>query len=172
LPFIWQVVARPISHIIYGLLEAKPGDRVLDHRRRRRPAKWADDLRAITGPVRCVDVVEIIRDGRNAVMEKKRGRNGKLGCWQWTYGERCADASYDCIGILQSTQHCDDWRETGADLIRALKPGRRIVFAEAVLGGRSSCSASPPTCTWRSGTRRCFRIARLQPKSPTIRAKS
>jgi len=135
LPYIWRVVARPISHVIYGLLEAKPGDRVLIIGEGVGPAKWADDLRAMVGPSGAVDVVEIIRDGRDAVMQKKRGRNGKLGCWQWTYGNAAADNFYDCIGILQSTQHCDDWRETGTDLIRALKPGRRIVFAEAVLGG-------------------------------------
>jgi hypothetical protein len=85
LPYIWQVVARPISHVIYGLLEAKPGDRVLIVGEAVGPSKWADDLRTIVGPNGAVDVVEIIRDGRNAVMNKTRGRNGKLGCWQWTY---------------------------------------------------------------------------------------
>ncbi len=135
LPYVWQTIARPISHIIYGLLEAKVGDRVLIIGEGVGPAKWVDDLAVITGSRATIDVVEIIRDGRNAVMEKKRGRNGKLGCWQWTYANEMANDTYDCVGVLQSTQHCDDWRETGLDLVRVLKPGRRIVFAEAVLGG-------------------------------------
>ena len=135
LPYIWQVLARPISHLVYGLLEVGPGDNVLIIGEGVGPAKWADDLRALTGPTGTIDSVEIIREGRNAVMGKKRGRNGKLGCWQWTYTQTTAANHYDAIAILQSTQHCDDWRETGADLIRTLKPGRRIVFAEAVLGG-------------------------------------
>ena len=150
LPYIWQVVARPISHVVYGLLEAKRGDRVLIIGEGVGPAKWADDLRAMVGPSGAIDVVEIIRDGRDAVMQKKRGRNGKLGCWQWTYGKAAAEpisfARSSLAGASCSPRPC--W------------------------AARSFGSVSKLTCTWHSGTPRCFRHRSTSPKSPTIRAKS
>ncbi len=137
LPYMWQTIARPVTDVIYGLMEVQRGDRVFVIGEGVEPAGWGDGLRGMVGPSGAVEIVEIIRDGRNAVMQKKRGRNGRLGCWQWTYTHGIADASFDCVGILQSTQHCDDWGETMPELLRIMKPGRRVVFAEAVLGGPS-----------------------------------
>ena len=43
--------------------------------------------------------------------------------------------------MLQATQHADDWRETGQDLLRVLKPGRPIVVAEITLSPKLKMKA-------------------------------
>lgn len=134
LPYMWRTLARPVSDILYGLMELKAGDRVLVIGEGVEPAGWHKDIAGIVGDPDLVDVVEIIREGREHVLKDLRGRNGIRGCWQWNYTKDLADEHYDVVGVLQSTQHCDDWKETGPELLRVMKPGRRIVFAEITWG--------------------------------------
>ena len=43
--------------------------------------------------------------------------------------------------MLQATQHTDDWRETGQDLLRVLKPGGPIVVTEITLSPKLKMKA-------------------------------
>lgn len=135
LPYMWRELAAPMNTIIYSLLEVKPGDRVLVIGESVEPCGWAEDFRRLVGPSGEVRVVEILEDARAAYDAKKVGRNGKLACWRWSYTQEIADASYDVVAVMQAVQHADDWREIGADLIRVLKPGRRLVLAEIFIFG-------------------------------------
>jgi hypothetical protein len=135
LPYMWRELAKPIADVVYALLELRPGDRVLLIGEAAEPCGFVEQIGAAIGRTGTLDVFEIIRDGRATVASGKPGRNGKVGCWQWTYTGGVADNTYDAVAVLQSAQHCDDWRETGAELARVLKPGRRIVSAEMCLEG-------------------------------------
>lgn len=124
LPYIWSELARPISEIVYGLLELRAGDRVLLIGEGVGSAGWAEDMRALVGPDGVVDVREIIRDGREAVHNRRVGRNGQIGCWRWDYADGLASESYDVVAVHGRQR---SMRTTGqrlrANLLRVMKPG-------------------------------------------------
>lgn len=136
LPYIWRELGAPMNTIAYALMEARPGDKVLLIGESLEPCGWPEDLRRIVGPSGQVDTVEILEEARAAYDARKRGRNGKFACWQWNYTKNTADAHYDVVAVMQAVQHCEDWSECGAELLRVLKPGRRLLLAEAYIFGQ------------------------------------
>lgn len=135
LPYMWKEIARPISDIVYSLLELREGDKVVIVGESIEPAGWAEAMREIVGPRGVVDTHEIIEEARHKVGNGILGRTGLAGQWEWTYTHDKPDEYYDCVAILQASHHADDWGDIGDELLRVMKPGRRIVSAESVLGG-------------------------------------
>ncbi|OFZ97326.1 MAG: hypothetical protein A3H35_13175 [Betaproteobacteria bacterium RIFCSPLOWO2_02_FULL_62_17] len=135
LPYCWRELAAPMLSIIYSLTELKRGDKVLIIGESIEPCGWDVDLRNIVGGSGEVQCVEIIEKGRQTTADIVKGKSGKIGTWHWDYTEKVPDAYFDCIVAMQSVQHCDDWRETGRELLRAMKPGRRLVLAELAMFG-------------------------------------
>ena len=135
LPYIWRELAAPLITIIYSLLEIKRGDKALIIGESIDPCGWAEDIRGLvgeTGEVRCFELIE---RARQATIDLEKGRNGKIATWQWDYTKDVPDSYFDCVAVLQSVQHSDGWRDTAIELLRVMKPGRRIVLAEAALFG-------------------------------------
>ena len=79
-------------------------------------------------------MVDLIKEARDKPLAKVRGRSGGIASWQWGYTKDTPDEYYDCVAVLQSVQHADDWREIGAELLRVMKSGRRIALTETCLG--------------------------------------
>lgn len=129
LPFMWRK-AEAARNVIYDRLELRPGDKVLIIGECIAPCGFVDDMKARIGPTGEVHVIDITDEARDNYIAKKRGRSGQLATWQWTYTNEFADGTFDCAVCLQGVQHTDDWRETGAEMLRVMKPGRNIVLAE------------------------------------------
>jgi hypothetical protein len=134
LPMMWRKTAAPVRDLMYAKMELKPGDNVLIIGESLVSCGFLDDIHNLIGPkgtIRSIDVIEQARDG---VESGLRGRGGQLSTWPYRYTTGDPDNSYDCVGVIQGVQHCDDWAEAAADLVRVLKPGRMIMLSEIGFG--------------------------------------
>jgi SAM-dependent methyltransferase len=73
--------------------------------------------------------------GASAVAARKRGVGGMIGTFSYdAYTRDTPDSAYDVVINLQGIQHTEDWTAAGKEFLRIMKPGRRLVMAEIVLG--------------------------------------
>lgn len=133
LPYMWTL-ARPVLKMIYDLAEVRQGDKVLLFGESLESCGFITDLKVQVGPTGEVATIDIQEDARNAVTSGKRDANGKLGTFRYDYTKHYRDEAFDIVLNLQGVQHTDNWREDGAEFLRVMKSGRRLVMAEIVLG--------------------------------------
>lgn len=134
LPYMWRK-AYFVLEMIYALLELKPGDKVFLIGESLESCGFIDDLKARLGPDGELTALDIQEDCRNAFFQNKRGASGQRGTFRFEYTKDIPDEAYDVVLNLQAVQHADDWRITGQEFLRIMKPGRRLVMAEITLGG-------------------------------------
>ena len=136
LPYMWRVKAQVVREMVYDKLQLVPGSRVLIIGEVVEGCGFDADIRARVGEAGVVEVVDITDEARNAYFDKRRGRGGKIATWQWHYTDAMAAESFDAVAVLQAVQHTDDWRETGTELLRLLRPGGVLMLAEITFSPR------------------------------------
>ncbi|MBV9121604.1 MAG: hypothetical protein JOZ39_12920 [Chloroflexi bacterium] len=134
LAYMWQELAKPMREFLTALLELRPGDKVLMVGEALEPCGFIEDVQSRIGPEGELQTFEIIEEARKRVFAGDRGANGKLGTWRWDYADKFADGYFDCVYIPQGIQHSEDWTVAAPDLLRVMKPGRRIVLSEIGFG--------------------------------------
>ena len=134
LPYMWRKKAKIMRELIYDKLELAPGDKVLVIGEAVDTCGFTDDIKARIGNKGALKVVDIIDEARDKTLAQVRGRSGRIGSWRWEYTADIPDGMYDCVAVLQAVQHADDWRDVGGELLRVMKPGRRILLTEICLG--------------------------------------
>jgi ubiquinone/menaquinone biosynthesis C-methylase UbiE len=122
--------AEVARNLIYDRLELREGDKVLVIGECIEACGFTDDIRNWIGPGGEIKVFDITDEARDNYITKKRGRGGQVATWAWTYTRDIPERHFDCGVCLQGVQHTDDWRETGAEMLRVMKRGRNIVLAE------------------------------------------
>lgn len=136
LPYMWRHKAAVIRELIYDKMRLVPGQNVLIIGEVVEGCGFDSDISERIGPDGHVEVVDITDEARNAYFAGRRGRRGQLATWQWRYTDGMAAESFDAVAILQAVQHTDDWRETGTELLRLLKPGGVLMLAEITFSPR------------------------------------
>ncbi len=134
LPYMWRELAAPMRGFLTDLLELQTGDRVLVIGEALEPCGFIDDVRRGIGPGGEIRAFEIIEEARRQVLAGRRGANGKLGTWRFTYTDDVPDEYFDCVYVPQGVQHSEDWRVTAPELLRVMRRDRRIVLAEIGFG--------------------------------------
>jgi len=133
LPYMWRKAA-PVRDMMYDRMELKPGDRVFLIGESLESCGFISDIRERIGSTGEIESVDITDQARDAAMSGRRGSTGMLATWNWDYTLGFADETFDCVACLQGVQHTEDWRVTGRELLRILKPRRRFVTGEIALG--------------------------------------
>jgi SAM-dependent methyltransferase len=135
LPYMWRFLAQPVLPMIYDLAELRQGDKVLLFGESLESCGFIADVRQRVGPAGQVVPIDMQEDARNAVAARKRGSGGMIGTFSYgRYTKGTPDLAYDVVINLQGIQHAEDWTVAGKEFLRIMKPGRRLVMAEIVLG--------------------------------------
>jgi ubiquinone/menaquinone biosynthesis C-methylase UbiE len=134
LPLLWRKKAKAVRDLMYLKMDLRPGDNILLIGESLDGCGFLEDIRGRIGPAGTIRAIDIIEDARDAVAANRRGRSGKLGTWAYDYTGNIPDNHYDCVGILQAVQHCDDWSEAAREFVRVLKPGRMVMLSEIGFG--------------------------------------
>lgn len=130
LPYMWRRKAAVVRDLMYDRMGLRAGDKVLILGESIESCGFADDMRARIGQGGRIDVVDFTDEARDAYIAGRRGKHGKLATWRYDYTRDMPDEAYDTVAVLQGVQHAEDWRETGRELLRVMKPGRTIMLAE------------------------------------------
>lgn len=133
LPYMWRK-AYVVLDMIYNLLELEEASKVFLIGESLESCGFIDDMKKRVGPTGLVTAIDNQEECRNAFFNNHVGRGGQRGTFKYDYCSDIEDEAYDAVLNLQAIQHADDWREAGAEFVRILKPGRRLVMAEIVLG--------------------------------------
>ena len=135
LPYMWKHLAQPVVPMIYDVAELKQADKVLLFGESLESCGFIEDIRQRVGPSGEIVPIDIQEDARNAVAARQRGIGGQIGTFSYLdYTKDFPDAAFDVVLNLQAVQHAEDWTAAGKEFLRLMKPGRRLVMAEIVLG--------------------------------------
>jgi len=130
LPYMWRSSASVVREFMYDQLQLKKGDKVLILGEVVEGSGFPDDVRKRIGAEGEIRIIDITDEARDAYFNIRRGSGGQLATWRYDYTTKVPDEYFDCVAVLQAVQHSDDWCETGKELLRIMKRGRRILLAE------------------------------------------
>jgi len=130
LPYMWRDKATVVREMMFEKLELKLGDKVLIIGECVAECGFDESIRNFIGEQGELVVVDITESARSAYVSGIRGRKGELATWQFNYTKDYPDGYFDCVAVIQAVQHTDDWTETGIELLRVMKSGRRLMLGE------------------------------------------
>jgi hypothetical protein len=133
LPYMWRR-AEVARRVMLDRLAVNTGERVLVLGEAIAVSGIDAELKRIVGDHGDVVVVEIIEEARQKYAEGVIGSGGQLATWRYPYADDYLADSFDGILVFQGVQHAQSWTETGADLLRVLRPGRSLVMGEIAFG--------------------------------------
>jgi len=135
LPYMWRI-ARPVLDEIYRIAEIEPGQRVLLFGESLESCGFIDDIERLVGPEGEVVPIDFQQYARDMQIAEYRGKNGIIGTFPYTFFGHLMDEEFDSVLNLQGIEHAEDWTDAGRELLRVLKPGRRLVMAEIFMVNR------------------------------------
>jgi SAM-dependent methyltransferase len=128
LPYMWTHKARIPRKLALDQLELREGDRVYINGEALEATGVPDEIRERVGSSGEVVVDDFMEEVREIAF------GGEDPKWEWEFTRGHADDSFDSVLCLQGVAHAGDWTREGGELVRILKPGRRIVLGEISFG--------------------------------------
>lgn len=135
LPYMWRI-ARPMLDEIYRIAEIEPGQRVLLFGESLESCGFIDDVQKLVGPEGEVVPIDFQQHARDMQIAEYRGKYGIIGTFPYKFFDHLESESFDSVLNLQGIEHAEDWTDAGGELLRLLKPGRRLVMAEIFMVNR------------------------------------